>query len=94
MIIKFFVSESEMKEYFEACGYTCVYAEVTRFRQAYHSRSEAYQSDELFVRDQDSSRLFPAATLFEQTIKAQLMRTDLTAKLAIKKAVLTIKKSN
>lgn len=91
MIIQFFVSEPEMKGYFEACGYPVITKEVTRYRPAVHNRTEPYEVDELHV-EIATNQTVKAVELFEQTVKATLMRTDLSAKLAIKSAIKTIVK--
>lgn len=92
MTIQFFVSEAEIKNYFEACGYVVVTKEVTRYRPAIHNRSEAFEVDELHV-EVAPKKTVKAKELFEQTIKSTLMRTDLSAKLAIKSAIKTINKN-
>lgn len=91
MIIQFFVSETEMRSYFEACGYTVVIKPEPRWRPAVHNRTEMYEVDELHVQVSEKQTV-KANELFEKTIKAQLMRTDLSAKLAIKSAISTINK--
>lgn len=91
MIIQFFVSEPEMRSYFEACGYPVIIKEVTRYRPAVHNRCDSYEADELHV-EIAANQTVKAVELFEQTIKATLMRTDLSAKLAIKSAIKTINK--
>lgn len=91
MIIQFFVSEPEMKAFFTECGYTVVTKEVTRYRPAVHNRSESYEVDEIHI-EIAPNKTVKATELFEQTVKATLMRTDLSAKLAIKSAIKAINK--
>lgn len=90
MIIQFFVSESELRAYFEACGYTVLMKEETRWRPSGHNRTEAYEVDEMHVQIGESKTV-NARELYEKTVKSTLLRTDLSAKLAIKAAIKTIK---
>lgn len=90
MILKFFINDDEIQQFFTGCGYTCKHMETGRWAHVYHGRSEWVEGERLFVEAGRSN--IPADELLEQTIKARLLSTDLGSKLAVKKAINNITK--
>jgi hypothetical protein len=90
MILKFFINDAEIKQFFEGCGYKCELMESGHWQSAYHGRSEWVETERLFV--QVGKQTIPAEKLMEESIKARLLSTDLGSKLAVKKAVNNLKK--
>lgn len=89
MTVRFFITEDEVRAFFEGCGYTCRMVEVPRWRQTSHGTGTMDMIPEMHV--DVSGQTFRADNLIDETIKARLMSTDLAAKLAIKKAAITLK---
>lgn len=89
MILKFFLNDTEIRAFFEGCGYKVEAQETGHFAPAYHNRSEWVSTEKLFVKA--GTRNIPADKLLEETVKTRLLSTDLGSKLAVKKAIAQLK---
>jgi len=85
MILKFFVNDTDLRTFFEGCGYEVFYADSGYYTQAYHGRSEWVNTRRLVVRA--GKQHIPADKLLEEAVKMRMLSTDLGGKLAVKKAI-------
>ena len=90
MIVQFFINDDDMRGFFEGCGYACKMIDVPFTRRAYHNRCEVDMRPTLHVMV-DKDNAVTAEKLFEQHIKERFLSPDLGAKLAIRKAIITLK---
>ncbi len=82
-----------MRGFFEGCGYTCKMINIPVMRPEYHNRCEVDIRPTLHVMT-DNDNAVAAEKLFEQHIRERFLSPDLGAKLAVKKAILTLKRNN
>lgn len=88
MIVQFFVNDDDMRAFFEGCGYKCDMKEVPKYRRGYHDKCEIDMIPTLHVTIA-KGKAVKAEKLFEETIKARFLSTDLGSKQAVRKAIKT-----
>lgn len=91
MILSFFLNDTEIRAFFEGCGYKVKMIETGYYTPAYHNQSEWVSCERLFV--EVGKKNIPANKLLEQAVKIRLMSTDLGSKLAVKKAIINFKQT-
>jgi hypothetical protein len=71
MILSIFLTDTEIKEFFEKKGYKTKLIELTTFSTAYHNREVEHSKDVLHVLD--GTEWMPAKEIFERELKTRIL---------------------